>query len=131
MHMHKRALIGCERSGKIRNALTEKGWFVVSVDLQKATDFEPGYGAAPNGSYHYQGEIIDFIENDPLDFMSSGFDLAIFHPTCTYLTNSAEWAYKDIQTKKIKEGTLIGAARRQAREEAYDGWANAIAEQWG
>ena len=49
-----------------------------------------------------------------------GYDLMIAHPDCTYLTNSAEWAYKDIQTKKIKPGTLTGAARWTARHAAVD-----------
>lgn len=53
--------------------------------------------------------------------------MAIFHPDCTYLTNSAEWAYKDPDFErypgagyhqKIKPGTLFGAARREARKEA-------------
>lgn len=44
----------------------------------------------------------------------------IAHPPCTYLTIAAEWAYKDEQKKRIKPGTLIGAARRQAREEAIE-----------
>ena len=55
------------------------------------------------------------------------WDLGIFHPPCTYLTCSAEWAYKDPDYvrypgvgyhQKLKPGTLFGAARRQAREEA-------------
>jgi hypothetical protein len=116
--MKKRAVIACERSGKTRNALTEKGWFVISVDLLPATDFARGHGVAPNGSYHYQGEILDFLYNDPIGLMEPGCDMLIAHPDCTYLTNSAEWAYKDVQTKKMKSTTLIGAARRQARDEA-------------
>lgn len=46
------------------------------------------------------------------------WDLMIAHPPCTYLTIAAEWAYKDNPGKKMKEGVLFGAARRQAREEA-------------
>jgi len=42
----------------------------------------------------------------------------IAHPPCTYLTIAAEWAYKEEQTKKMKPGTLLGAARKEAREEA-------------
>lgn len=54
-------------------------------------------------------------------------DVAIFHPTCTYLTNSAAWAFKDPDYdrypgvgyhQKVKEGTLTGAARREARQAA-------------
>lgn len=38
---------------------------------------------------------------------------------CTYLTVSAAWAYGDgPYHQKVKPGTLVGAARRQARDEA-------------
>lgn len=59
---------------------------------------------------HYQGDVRDIIEN--------GWDLMVAHPPCTYLTIAAEWAYNDTQKKKINPGTLIGEARRAAREEA-------------
>ena len=42
----------------------------------------------------------------------------IAHPPCTFLTCSAEWAYKDKQSKNIKPGTLTGKDRRAARVEA-------------
>lgn len=69
------------------------------------------------------------IQADVRTILNDGWDLAIFHPPCTYLTNSAEWAYKDPDFKrypgvgyhqKLKPGTLFGAARRKAREEALD-----------
>lgn len=49
------------------------------------------------------------------------------HPPCTYLTNSAAWAYKDAgfarypgvgYRQQVKPGTLTGAARRAARADA-------------
>lgn len=47
------------------------------------------------------------------------WDVFICHPDCTYLTNSAAWAYGDgPYHQKVKPGTLVGAARRKAREEA-------------
>lgn len=47
--------------------------------------------------------------------------MAVFHPTCTYLTGSAEWAYGDgPYHQKVKPGTLVGAARREARELAIN-----------
>lgn len=66
-----------------------------------------------------------------LKALGSGWawDLAIFHPTCTYLTCSAEWAYKDPDYEKypgigyhqkIKPGTLVGESRRMARQEAIE-----------
>lgn len=57
------------------------------------------------------------------------WDLMIAHPDCTYLTNSAEWAYKDPDFvrypgigyhQRLKPGTLFGEARRNARKDAID-----------
>ena len=53
--------------------------------------------------------------------LDRGWDLAIFHPDCTYLTGAAEWAYEDgPYHQNIKPGTLVGAARRAARSEAVE-----------
>jgi hypothetical protein len=47
--------------------------------------------------------------------------MAIFHPMCTYLTVSAAWAFGDgPYHQKVKPGTLVGAARRAARDVAID-----------
>jgi len=62
---------------------------------------------------HYQGDIRDILYD--------GWDMMIAHPDCTYLTCSAEWAYGDgPYHQKVKTETLVGGARRQAREEALD-----------
>lgn len=95
-----RVLVACEYSGTVRDAFLARGHDAMSCDLLP-TD-KPGP--------HYQGDVRDVL--------GDGWDLMIAHPPCTYLTIAAEWAYKDVQTKRIKPGTLIGAARRQAREEA-------------
>ena len=97
-----RVLVACEYSGRVRDAFIARGHEAISCDLLP-TD---------SAGEHYQGDVFDII-ND-------GYDLMIAHPPCTYLTCSAEWAYKDNQTKNIKPGTLIGEERRAAREEAID-----------
>lgn len=97
-----RVLVACERSGRVRDAFAALGHAAMSCDIEP-TDF-PGN--------HYQGDIFDVIDD--------GWDLMIAHPPCTYLTCAAEWAYKDIQTKNIKPGTLIGAERREARNDAVE-----------
>lgn len=71
-------------------------------------DFLPTESEGP----HYWGDVLDLL-NLP-------WDLMIAHPPCTYLTCSAEWAYKDVQTKNIKPGTLIGKERRVARQQALE-----------
>lgn len=97
-----RVLVACEYSGRIREAFRRAGHDAWSADFLP-TD-QPGQ--------HYQGDVRDMLQHH--------WDLMIAHPTFTFLTCAAEWAYKDIQTKKIKPGTLIGAARRAAREEAIE-----------
>jgi hypothetical protein len=56
-------------------------------------------------------------------------DLGIFHPDCTYLTNSAAWAFSDPDFdrypgvgyhQRVQPGTLTGQARRDANAAALD-----------
>jgi len=118
--MMRRAVVGMETSGKTRRALQARGWWVVSVDTQPADDIPNGVG--PNGG-HFQGDVFRFMEMCTAQGFI--FDLGIFHPTCTFLTASAEWAYKDPDFvrypgvgyhQRLKPGTLFGAKRRAARE---------------
>jgi len=97
-----RVLVACEFSGTVRDAFTALGHYAVSCDLLPSD--KPGS--------HYQGDVFDIINDS--------FDLMVAHPPCTFLTCSAEWAYKDKQTKNIKPGVLIGAKRKEAREKAVD-----------
>lgn len=54
---------------------------------------------------------------EAIDLMD--WDMAIFFPDCTYLTCSAEWAYKDgPYHQKVKPGTLVGEQRKIARQQA-------------
>lgn len=96
-----KVLIGCEYSGRVREAFRKLGHEAWSCDLLPSED---------NSPFHLQIDVLSLLDK--------GWDLAIFHPPCTYLTIAAEWAYKDCQNKNIKEGTLIGAERRLAREDS-------------
>jgi hypothetical protein len=97
-----RVLIGCERFGKVRDAFRRRGHDAWSCDLAPDANDSP---------YHYNCDVRLVLDRN--------WDLAIFHPECTYLTCSAEWAYGDgPYHQKVKPGTLVGAARRQARKEA-------------
>lgn len=105
-----RVLIGCEQFGKVREAFRARGHDAWSCDLKPTRDGSP---------FHFHGNVLAVLGN--------GWDLAIFHPDCTYLTNSAEWAYKDPDFdrypgvgyhQKLKPGTLFGAERRKARTDA-------------
>jgi hypothetical protein len=65
-----RVLIGGETSGKVRDAFIRKGHDAVSCDLL------PSEAPGP----HHQGDMFDII--------GDGWDLGIFHPSCTFLSSS-------------------------------------------
>ena len=98
-----RVIVGCEYSGRIREAFRALGHDAWSCDFLPAED---------NSRFH--------LQQDVRGVLGDGWDLGIFHPDCTYLTNSAEWCYKDNPGKKMRPGVLFGAERRQAREEAVE-----------
>lgn len=99
-----KVLIGMEYSGRTRDAFRKLGHDAYSCDFLPADD-----GLT---DYHYQDDVFRVLEADQ-------WDLAVFHPTCTFLTCSAEWAYKEgPYHMKLKPETLVGAERRSAREKA-------------
>lgn len=103
-----KVFVGMEYSGTMRRAFRERGHDVLSCDFLPAEDGSPD---------HIEDEVLLTLER------LAGFgwipDLAIFHPTCTYLTISAEWAYTDgPYHQKVKPETLVGQARRDARDAA-------------
>ena len=65
-----KVLVGCETSGRVRDAFLSRGHNAMSCDILPTDSPGP----------HYQGDVRDIL-ND-------GWDLAIFHPPCTFL-NSA------------------------------------------
>ena len=119
--------IGMESSGALRERFQRRGFFTVSCDLLEAEDGsrypEVLHGRELGG--HVVGDVFECLEW--LRSINRWPDLAVFHPTCTYMTGSAEWAYKDPDYvrypgvgyhQRLKEGTLFGADRRAAREDA-------------
>lgn len=114
-----RVFIGMETSGEFRRRFAALGHDVISCDTLPAEDG----GLAGR---HIVGDVFETLD-DLWPFWWP--DLAIFHPTCTYLTNSAAWAFKDPDFdrypgvgyhQRVKPGTLTGAARRAARELALN-----------
>lgn len=106
-----RVLIGCARSGVMRRAFAARGFEAWECDLAPTED---------DPLWHIQGDVREVASREGIDF-------AVFHPDCTYLTGAAAWAFRDPDfTKypgvgyhqKIKPDTLVGQARRDAREEA-------------
>jgi len=56
------------------------------------------------------------------------WDLVIAHPSCTYLTVSAAWAFGDgPYHQRVKPDTLVGKARRAARSDALAGFRRLLA----
>lgn len=76
-----RVLIGCECSGRVRDAFLALGHEAVSCDYQ--TSEQPGP--------HHQGSIFD----PAVMGEDQHWDLGIFHPDCTFLTVSANKHFND------------------------------------
>jgi len=77
-----RVLVGCEYSGRVRQAFRNIGHDAWSCDLLESEDGSP---------FHIQGDVIPLLSED--------WDLAIFHPPCTHLAVSGSRWFKD----KVKE----------------------------
>ena len=73
-------LVGCEYSGVVRDAFAKLGHNAWSCDLLP-TD-------RPNPK-HIQGDIFNILDQD--------WDLAIFHPPCTFLTVSNAQRWEELQ----------------------------------
>lgn len=96
-----RVLIGGEATRTIAAAFEARGHYALTAD------FRPPQKPGP----HYQGNFHD-VEGD-------GFDLAIFHRTCTFMANSgAKHLYRGMSKKNgIDEGRFIDCLRH-----AWDFW---------
>lgn len=83
-------LIGCEFSGIVREAFRRRGHDAWSCDLLPAEDHSP---------HHIQGDVLTVLEQ--------GWDLAVFHPPCTYLAVSGmHWTTRGLRDPKLTEDAL-------------------------
>jgi len=126
------AFIGMETSGALRRRFQALGVETYSCDLLPSEDGGEAMAYSDDGlplGRHLVGDVFEVLGN----FWANDLwpNLAIFHPECTYLTGSAEWAYKDPDFsrypgvgyhQRVKPGTLTGEARRAARAAALDQW---------
>lgn len=109
-------LIGCERFGVLRDAFRALGHEAWSCDVVGPDDDAEAFKNQRWPNYHLEGDVRWFLKTAP---GGASWDIGIFHPDCTYLTYSGEWAYSDgSYHQKVKPETLVGAARREAREAA-------------
>jgi hypothetical protein len=86
-----KVLVGCEYSGKVRQAFRDIGHDAWSCDLLPQDD---------GSKYHIQGDVVTLL-ND-------GWDLAVFHPPCTYLSVSGmHWTTRGLRDPQLTEDALI------------------------
>lgn len=86
-----KVLVGCEFSGTVRRAFRDLGHDAWSCDLLPAED---------GSNFH--------IQDDVLKVLDDGWDLAIFHTPCTYLSNSGvRWLYNKDGSKNSKRWELM------------------------
>lgn len=84
-----KVLVGCEYSGRVRDAFIRRGHDAVSCDLLPTDSEGP----------HYQGDVRDIL--------GDGWDLAVFHPPCTYLTVAGlHWNKRDPARAALTEEAL-------------------------
>lgn len=114
-----RVLIGYSACPLTRDAFARRGHEVWTCDLLPARD---------GSLFHLQCDVWEVA--------GERWDLGIFHPMCTYLTTSAAWAFQDPDFarypgvgyhQKVQPGTLTGAARREARDEAIENFRRIMA----
>jgi len=96
-------LVGCEESQAVTVELRKLGHEAYSCDLKECSGGHP--------EWHLQMDVFKAIK-------LKKWDMGIFFPDCTYLTVSANKWYKDQPERK--SGTLVGQARRDAREKGIE-----------
>lgn len=116
------AFVGMETSGALRRRLQAKGFETYSCDLLPSEDGGDEETFSDDGlplGRHLVGDVFSVL--DHLFASDLWPEAAVFHPDCTFLTNSAAWAYgPGPYHQKVKPGTLVGEARLAAREEAVE-----------
>ena len=80
----RKAIIGCEYSGTVRDAFTNAGWLAMSCDILPTESNGP----------HYQGDIIDLLDS------GHEWDLGIFHPVCTAMAVCGNHKYAGSQDRE-------------------------------
>jgi len=107
-------LVGCEESQAVCIELRKLGHIAYSCDLKPCSGGHP--------EWHLQMDVFKainggkLITQDGTEINVSKWNGAFFFPDCTYLTVSANKWYADQPERK--SGTLVGQARREAREKA-------------
>jgi hypothetical protein len=99
-----RVLVGCERSGKVRQAFRDLGHDAWSCDLVPADD---------GSEYHIQDNV--------LNHLTANWDLGIFFPPCTYLCSSgARWWHFRKQEQKDAIAFFLRLANAPIKKRAIE-----------
>jgi hypothetical protein len=86
-----KVLVGCERFGVLRDAFSRQGHDAWSCDL-----------VAAHGN-HIQGDVLNVIDGT----VNHGWELAIFHPDCTYMAVSGlHWNKRRPERAALTEKAL-------------------------
>jgi hypothetical protein len=87
-----RVLVGCEVSGRVRDAFRERGHEAWSADILGPDEMPDEFRAQRFPNYHLQGDVRLFLDGEAV--FGKPWDLGIFHVPCTYLANSGvRWLY--------------------------------------
>lgn len=108
-------LIACEESQTVCKAFRKLGHNAFSCDILPQSG---GYE-----EWHIQEDVLKVLDNPaPWTGWFRGWDMVIAFPDCTYLTCSAEWAYKDRSeiNKNLDPNKLYGIERKEARKKAIE-----------
>lgn len=95
-----KVLIGCESSGVVREAFRALGHDAWSCDFLPADD---------GSEFHFQGDVLSFIRQSYVH--KAPWDLAIFHPPCTYLCSSGLHWNKRVEGRQEKTNEALEFVR--------------------
>lgn len=102
-------LVGCERTGIVRDAFRALGHNAWSCDLEPSTSDE--------GGYHLEGDVLWWLDGRPAPCCKEGrgWDLLIVHPPCTYLCSSGlHWNHR-VPGRAKKTETALRFVRKLMR----------------
>jgi hypothetical protein len=91
-----RVIVGCETSGRVREAFRKLGNDAWSCDILPADD---------GSKYHHQCDLVELMKRDP------SWDLGIFHPPCTYLSSSGLHWNKRVPGRQEKTDEALNFVR--------------------
>lgn len=85
-----KVLVGCEYSGRVRQAFRDRGHDAWSCDFLPSED---------ESEFHIQGDVIPLLTEQ--------WDLAIFHPPCTHLAVSGSRWFKYKEKEQSEALTFV------------------------